>query len=449
MPRTETVLTVMVSSPQDVADDRRALEDVVRELNQVWSHETGIRLELVMWETDAYPSFGQDPQAVINKQMGDAYDIFIGILWTRFGTPTPRAMSGTKEEFDRAYARFREDPSSVRIMIYFKDTPVPPSQYTAQMGYVNEFRSQLGGLGGLYWTYASTEAFVNLARIHLTHQVQEYKAMLAARAPQQQEIDASGSTGVGNPDDNADRDGVDDSDYSSGQADDSEGVLDLIELAQDRFDELQKLSTRMSSSINQVGADIAGRAEELERANKAGDIRAMRRVVNRTADDMNQFVVRMSPDIPLFGSLYVDAIDAIGRSATMLTDVGADNRENVDILIELSIGIGSSLRSIQNPMNEFRETIAELARPTANFKKARRSMLAMLDALNSEIERGLSTTSRVQNALEQMARELPDSDGTGQGQPTHRPIAPSSEFTVELEYDFTGPGRLPAYYLND
>ncbi|MYD31374.1 MAG: DUF4062 domain-containing protein, partial [Nitrospira sp. SB0661_bin_20] len=64
-------------------------------------------MDVVRWETRTTPGFGKDPQDVINKQISDAYDIFIGIMWTRFGTPTPRAGSGTEEEFLRAYDRYK------------------------------------------------------------------------------------------------------------------------------------------------------------------------------------------------------------------------------------------------------------------------------------------------------------------------------------------------------
>ena len=40
-----------------------------------WARELGIRLELVRWETHAYPSFGEDPQSVINEQIPDDYDL--------------------------------------------------------------------------------------------------------------------------------------------------------------------------------------------------------------------------------------------------------------------------------------------------------------------------------------------------------------------------------------
>ena len=36
---------------------------------------------------DVAPAFGSEPQEVVNKQIQD-YDIFVGILWHRIGTPT-------------------------------------------------------------------------------------------------------------------------------------------------------------------------------------------------------------------------------------------------------------------------------------------------------------------------------------------------------------------------
>src|SRR5215207_5556058 len=98
MPTQITNLKVFVASPSDVIDERIILEQVTNELNKLIGAGLGVRLELVKWETDSYPGLGDDAQAVINEQIGDDYDIFIGILWTRFGTPTTRDKSGTAEE---------------------------------------------------------------------------------------------------------------------------------------------------------------------------------------------------------------------------------------------------------------------------------------------------------------------------------------------------------------
>ena len=184
MVRQEHVLSVFVASPGDVEAERGKLEEVIRELNVSWSRELGIRLDLVRWETHAYPGIGSDAQTVINEQIPDDCDLFIGIMWCRYGTPTGRGGSGTVEEFDRAMARYNNDPNSVQLMVYFKDEPVPPSQLDPeQLAKVNAFRSSLGDEGLLYWKFDGIEPFEKLIRLHLTRQVQAWRNRAAALIP--------------------------------------------------------------------------------------------------------------------------------------------------------------------------------------------------------------------------------------------------------------------------
>ena len=175
MARVETPLSVFVASPGDVSDARKRLERVVDELNYTWSREYGLRLELVKWETHAYSDTGVDAQDVINRQL-DEFDIFLGIMWKRFGQPTGRAESGTQEEFIRARSRYNEDPEAVRIMFYFKDAP--PAQLsdvdTEQLEAVNGFREDVAQSGVLYWTYKKLGEFEALVRQHLSRQIQEW-----------------------------------------------------------------------------------------------------------------------------------------------------------------------------------------------------------------------------------------------------------------------------------
>ena len=59
-------------------------------------------------------------KTVINRQLPDDCDIFLGVMWARFGTATPRAGSGTEEEFERALTRHQANSRSVMILFYFK-----------------------------------------------------------------------------------------------------------------------------------------------------------------------------------------------------------------------------------------------------------------------------------------------------------------------------------------
>ena len=95
------------------------------------------------YETNTYPDYGQ-AQEVINKQIPQDYDIFIGVMWKRCGTPTASAPSGTIEEFNRAVAR-RKTTGRPKIMFYFCEEPFAPlrGEEYEQYGKLLQFRDEL------------------------------------------------------------------------------------------------------------------------------------------------------------------------------------------------------------------------------------------------------------------------------------------------------------------
>src|SRR5215813_1753950 len=157
-PRT---LKVFVASPDDVAEERNTLAKLLADINDVLAYlapEKRLSLELVRYETHSYPDIGA-PQEVINREIPVDYDIFIGIMWKRVGTPTATAPSGTIEEFNRACERRKQGPLP-RIMFYFCDQPiaVPTATEIQQLIEVVKFRSQLASQG-LTASYSSHAEF--------------------------------------------------------------------------------------------------------------------------------------------------------------------------------------------------------------------------------------------------------------------------------------------------
>ncbi len=63
----------------------------------VWEEVKDFVLFLFDGEKDVYPSVAEYGQQVINQQVEGKYDLFVGIMKGRFGTPTPQAGSGTEE----------------------------------------------------------------------------------------------------------------------------------------------------------------------------------------------------------------------------------------------------------------------------------------------------------------------------------------------------------------
>jgi hypothetical protein len=114
-----------------------------------------------------HPGLGSDAQDVVNQQLPD-YDIFIGIMWKRFGTPTSRAGSGTEEEYLRAYERWKKE-NKFPVLFYFsqKCITIPnSSSEIEQLQKLVKFKEDLSNKG-LIWEYNNPEEFGDILRPHL------------------------------------------------------------------------------------------------------------------------------------------------------------------------------------------------------------------------------------------------------------------------------------------
>src|SRR6267154_5242725 len=80
-------IRVFISSPSDCDIERRAAIQVLEELNKTMGMREGLFFQALRWD-DLAPGLGKNPQAVIDEQLG-AYDVLVGIMWMRFGTPIP------------------------------------------------------------------------------------------------------------------------------------------------------------------------------------------------------------------------------------------------------------------------------------------------------------------------------------------------------------------------
>jgi hypothetical protein len=183
VPRHPNLLRIFVASPSDVAEERNRLEEIVDEINKTITSSSGTQLQLVKRETDVGPGIGVYPQDVINQQVGDDIDIFIGILWKKFGTPTSIALSGTEEEFNRAYEKHTMNPGSIRIMFYFNESPMNPYEIDSeQFDLVKEFRNNLGGKGILWDTYKDINEFEKKLRMHIHKEIKAIEKSFGVKA---------------------------------------------------------------------------------------------------------------------------------------------------------------------------------------------------------------------------------------------------------------------------
>jgi len=156
-----------IASPSDTSEERALCDKVFEDINNTLGQQLNFRIESKKWENDARPSFGEDGQAVITKQLLGNYQLFIGIMWNRFGTPTKRSNSGTEEEFQHAYNKYLEQ-GSVEIMMYFNGALSDASSLDLdQLQKVRNFKDKVSELGGLYCSYTGCEEFESKLKRHL------------------------------------------------------------------------------------------------------------------------------------------------------------------------------------------------------------------------------------------------------------------------------------------
>ena len=154
-------LLVFLASPGDVPNERRYVQEVVNELNRTVASARGIVLQVVSWENDAFPGYGMDAQALINAQIAEMarYSLFVGIMWNRLGTSTPRAESGTVEEFERAVAALAQHKRP-HIWFYFCQAPakLDNDEQLEQRKKVLAFKKTVEA-NGMPWSYKTPSDF--------------------------------------------------------------------------------------------------------------------------------------------------------------------------------------------------------------------------------------------------------------------------------------------------
>lgn len=373
MARQETVISVFVASASDMADERARLEEIIDEMNVTWSSTFGLRLELLRWETHSHPAMGIDAQDVINRQIPADYDVFIGLLGNKFGTPTGRYGSGTEEEFDRAHKKYLADPNSVEIMLYFRDAPfLPTLENIDDLKKVLEFRGRVSGLGALYSTFDGSETFDRLVRLHLSRKVQLWLEGRSVGTTSNQTAPVT----------------------TSPIADAAEdfGLLDALDAAEEHFAGMVESTEQMSGAIRELGQRMNQRTEELAKVPRDSNGNANRqmakKIVSATALDFQRFSEITDMTLPLYKKAFQSSIDALVKATEIAVDFGSsDDVENQKSVVSNNIeALHDTLQGAKDSASDFRQSIAALPRIASDFNKARRTSLASLDSIISEFE---------------------------------------------------------------
>lgn len=111
------ILSIFLASPNDLVEERKIIKETIDRMNKVIGRNLNWSIELLGWE-DMLPGYAR-PQKLINNDV-KACDLFIGILWKRWGSETKKYDSGFNEEFTIARHQ-RIKSNKPEIWLFFKN----------------------------------------------------------------------------------------------------------------------------------------------------------------------------------------------------------------------------------------------------------------------------------------------------------------------------------------
>lgn len=175
------LVRIFVSSPGDVQAEREILDKAIDDVNRADGERCGVVLRSIRWERDVVPHVGPPPQTVVDQQT-PPYDICLGIMASRFGTPTDGYGSGTEKEFQDALRQWAERDRPWILFCFHKSPPLPQtSKAISQYAKVVKFREKLERQG-IVCQYDSVSDGDNSFLVLVTRHLRELVQRLAREA---------------------------------------------------------------------------------------------------------------------------------------------------------------------------------------------------------------------------------------------------------------------------
>jgi hypothetical protein len=368
MARQATVYQVFVSSPSDVEDERKLIESAVSEWNQLNGADHGVLFEVVSGYTSVAPAFADRPQSVINDQIGEEYDIYLGLMWMSFGSDTGSAPSGTVEEFRIALNRFERE-QNLYIGFFFKVSPPPDLRALdgSELSRVQDFKKSVGAAGGFYAEFSEDDELRQAVNRVLRNFLKKKPDPRVEVAPQA----SNGHHQVQLP--------------AESQSEDL-GWLDVQEELTEVAGRLTAHFAWITSQTQNTNGIVRQASDELERLQSFGEATPslMRPVISRVATAMEQAADGLRgrmPEIredmhrlPSIIQNYADISEDFVTDESVWSEFVSTVTENAALLLANADSTASMIT-----------TTRELPRMTKEFNSSRRKYVAAYEELISEM----------------------------------------------------------------
>jgi hypothetical protein len=179
-----------------------------------------------------------------------------------------------------------------------------------------------------------------------------------------------------------------------------EGLIDLTESIQADVVLINSTLGRMAQAINDVGDHVRSGGAALDALRDSGNVDTARikRVINRSAEDVETFAKRIDAEVPIFAEVYERMVRSVAKAAVLRADLesGEDPMSTAATAVET---LTVNMKGAKQGAEGMRDAITAWPRMTTALNRARRRGAAALDKLISEYQRAIDVAEVVVSSL--------------------------------------------------
>lgn len=376
-----TKYSIFLASPSDLDEERYAVEEVIDELNLTYSPVNNLVIELLKWETHSAPGISNvHPQKIINQDIGNDYDIFLGIIWKKFGTQTDEAESGTQEEFNNAIKKYELNNNSVQILFYFKNAvprtlnEIDPEELIK----IREFKKLIVKQKILYSEFNSVDDFKNSLRIHIPKRL---NTLIENKNNHTIETLPTITNEI---------------------EEDDLGILDYSEMYQSLLNDSTISLTKINDYTSTIGNEMTEKASQITKIslNPQPNKVLINEVLKRTAKILKDYSNRLETETPIFYNSFEEAIKAGTNIINLTDDFYTENtindlEEGKKAILVLRKNIPIAIEA----MISFYTSVKELPRIQVDINQAKKMLMIQLEDLIIKLQKSLELTNDFSDAI--------------------------------------------------
>lgn len=383
MPRTITSVSIFLASPSDVDHERDVVAAAIDEWNSRHGREKALLFELLRWETSVSAGFRADGQDVINSQIGDGYDVLIALFWAKLGTPTPRAASGTVEEYRRAFDRFKRG-EKIDMAFFFKDALIDfRTADLEQVVALKSFEKEVQEAGALTKPFRDDdglklEVALLLDRIARSQPSENVDSTYHSKTVQGHDENRTVDTAISLDGDLVDED---------------VGLFDAVESLQCHASAATSFLAGFTTYLDQLGSVTNEVTVEYNSIKKLRplDPAEAKPGIAKISQSMDIFSAYLEQGAPAYSedvsAVANDIRDMIRTSYDFLNSEG-DSVGELSSFQSVMFSISSQMDFTLKQLDELINTTASMQRTTSQFNKARRRLLQNLNGFKAATQSG-------------------------------------------------------------